>query len=175
MQAIKTGQVEFGEGKPLVLIAGPCVVESEQLVMNVAEYMVELCHRLNIPYIFKASYVKANRTSINSFIGPGPVEGLNILQKVKTQFNVPILTDIHHPQEASVAAEVADVLQIPAFLSRQTDLLTAAGRTGKIVNIKKGQFLSPFDMANAAKKPPPPETIKSCLPSAAPRLATIIW
>ncbi len=152
MQAVRAGKVEIGKGKPLVLIAGPCVVESEDLVMSIAEHLVEVCNRLKIPYIFKASYVKANRTSIDSFTGPGPEEGLKILRKVKTEFNVPLLTDIHHPHEAALAAEVVDILQIPAFLSRQTDLLTAAGRTGKIVNIKKGQFLSPFDMVNAAKK-----------------------
>lgn len=152
MQVVKADDVEIGTGKPLVLIAGPCVVESEDLVLSEAEFLVTLCTRLKVPYIFKASYVKANRTSIDSFTGPGPEEGLKILQKVKTEFGVPILTDIHHPQEAEMAAEVADILQIPAFLSRQTDLLTAAGRTGKIVNIKKGQFLSPFDMGNAAKK-----------------------
>lgn len=152
MQVVKADDVEIGTGKPLVLIAGPCVVESEDLVLSEAEFLVTLCTRLKMPYIFKASYVKANRTSIDSFTGPGPEEGLKVLQKVKTEFGVPILTDIHHPQEAEMAAEVADILQIPAFLSRQTDLLTAAGRTGKIVNIKKGQFLSPFDMGNAAKK-----------------------
>ncbi len=152
MQAVKTGKIEIGKGKPLVLIAGPCVVESEELVLSVAEHLTELCSRLKIPYVFKASYVKANRTSIDSFTGPGPEEGLKILQKVKAEFDVPLLTDIHYPHEAALAAEVVDILQIPAFLSRQTDLLIAAGRTGKIVNIKKGQFLSPFDMENAAKK-----------------------
>ncbi len=152
MQAVRAGKIEIGKGKPLVLISGPCVVESEELVMSIAEHLVELCSRLKIPFIFKASYVKANRTSIDSFTGPGPEEGLKILQKVKTEFDVPLLTDIHHPHEAALAAEVVDILQIPAFLSRQTDLLTAAGRTEKIVNIKKGQFLSPFDMENAAKK-----------------------
>jgi len=152
MHSVKVGDVKFGTGHPLVLIAGPCVIESQDMVVRVADHLVELCGRLQIPFIFKSSYIKANRTSIDSFTGPGAQEGLAILDKIKTEFSVPILTDIHLPQEAAEAAEVADILQIPAFLSRQTELLLAAGKTGKAVNIKKGQFLAPADMINVAKK-----------------------
>ena len=134
------------------LLAGPCVVESEQLVMTVAEKMCELTDRYKIPYIFKGSYRKANRSRNDSFTGIGDIEALKLLAKVKREFNVPVVTDIHNPEEAEMAAEYVDVLQIPAFLCRQTDLLLAAARTGKVVNIKKGQFLSPEAMRFAADK-----------------------
>jgi 2-dehydro-3-deoxyphosphooctonate aldolase (KDO 8-P synthase) len=122
------------------------------MVMRIADTLVQICSKHKIPYVFKASYAKANRTSIDSFVGPGPETGLKILDKVKTEFNVPVLTDIHLPEEAHTAAEVVDILQIPAFLCRQTELLISAGETGKVVNIKKGQFLAPADMAQVAKK-----------------------
>ena len=134
------------------LLAGPCVVESEQVVMTVAEKMCELTDRYKIPYIFKGSYRKANRSRNDSFTGIGDIEALKLLAKVKREFNVPVVTDIHNPEEAEMAAEYVDVLQIPAFLCRQTDLLLAAARTGKVVNIKKGQFLSPEAMRFAADK-----------------------
>ena len=134
------------------LLAGPCVVESEQLVMTVAEKMCELTDRYKIPYIFKGSYRKANRSRNDSFTGIGDIEALKLLAKVKREFNVPVVTDIHNPEEAEMAAEYVDVLQIPAFLCRQTDLLLSAARTGKVVNIKKGQFLSPEAMRFAADK-----------------------
>lgn len=134
------------------LLAGPCVIEGEQMAMDIAEYMVELTNRLQIPYIFKGSYRKANRSRIDSFTGIGDYEALRILAKVRDTFNVPVVTDIHLPQEAEMAAEFVDVLQIPAFLCRQTDLLVAAARTGKAVNIKKGQFLSPQAMGHAVQK-----------------------
>lgn len=134
------------------LLAGPCVVESEQLVMTVAEKMCELTDQYKIPYIFKGSYRKANRSRNDSFTGIGDIEALKLLAKVKREFNVPVVTDIHNPEEAEMAAEYVDVLQIPAFLCRQTDLLLAAARTGKVVNIKKGQFLSPEAMRFAADK-----------------------
>ena len=134
------------------LLAGPCVVESEQLVMTVAEKMCELTDRYKIPYIFKGSYRKANRSRNDSFTGIGDIEALKLLAKVKREFDVPVVTDIHNPEEAEMAAEYVDVLQIPAFLCRQTDLLLAAARTGKVVNIKKGQFLSPEAMRFAADK-----------------------
>ena len=134
------------------LLAGPCVVEDEKLLMTVAEKMCELTDRYKIPYIFKASYRKANRSRNDSFTGIGDVEALKLLAKVKREFDVPVVTDIHNPEEAEMAAEYVDVLQIPAFLCRQTDLLLAAAQTGRVVNIKKGQFLSPEAMRFAADK-----------------------
>lgn len=134
------------------LIAGPCVIESEELVLSIAERMRAITEKLGIPYTFKASFDKANRTSISSFRGPGIDSGLQILQKVKDTYGLPICTDIHEPWQAEPAAEVADILQIPAFLCRQTDLLVAAAKTGKCVNIKKAQFLAPWDMKNCLEK-----------------------
>lgn len=137
---------------PFFLMAGPCVVESEEVVMSTAARMVEITSRLGIPYIFKASYRKANRSRADSFTGIGDINALNLLAKVRREFGVPVVTDIHNPDEAAMAAEYVDVLQIPAFLCRQTDLITAAAETGKWVNIKKGQFLAPESMAFAAEK-----------------------
>ncbi len=134
------------------LIAGPCVIESEEMVMSIAKEMKKITEELGIPYTFKASFDKANRTSINGFRGPGIEEGLCILKKVKTELDLPICTDIHEAWQAEVAAEVCDILQIPAFLCRQTDLLVAAAKTGKIVNIKKAQFLAAHDMKNCLTK-----------------------
>ena len=134
------------------LIAGPCVIESEEMVLSIAEQMKDITDRLEIPYTFKASFDKANRTSISGFRGPGIEEGLRILQKVKNTYNLPICTDIHEPWQAEKAAEVCDILQIPAFLCRQTDLLVAAAKTGKCINIKKAQFLAPWDMKNCVEK-----------------------
>jgi 2-dehydro-3-deoxyphosphooctonate aldolase (KDO 8-P synthase) len=144
--------IVVGDGHPIVLMAGPCVVESEAHAMGLAEALVEITTRVGIPFIFKASYDKANRTSANSYRGPGITEGLRVLAAIKQRFDVPIVTDIHEVGEAAIAAEVADVLQIPAFLSRQTDLIVAAAETGRIVNIKKGQFLAPGDMKHAVAK-----------------------
>ena len=134
------------------LIAGPCVIESEEMVLSIAGQMKELTEKLGIPYTFKASFDKANRTSLNSFRGPGMEEGLRILKKVKDTYQLPVCTDIHEPWQAAPAAEVADILQIPAFLCRQTDLLVAAAKTGRCVNIKKAQFLAPWDMKNCVEK-----------------------
>ena len=134
------------------LIAGPCVIESEELVLSVASQMKAITEELGIPYTFKASFDKANRTSIHSFRGPGIEEGLRILKKVKDSYGLPICTDIHEPWQAEQAAEVCDILQIPAFLCRQTDLLVAAAKTGKCINIKKAQFLAPWDMRNCVEK-----------------------
>jgi 2-dehydro-3-deoxyphosphooctonate aldolase (KDO 8-P synthase) len=134
------------------IIAGPCVIESEEIVMQTAGELQKICSSLNLVFIFKASFDKANRTSVDSFRGPGLEKGLAILEKVKKKFSVPILTDIHEPGQAKSAAEVCDILQIPAFLCRQTDLLVAAGKTKKIVNIKKAQFLSGNDMSHPVKK-----------------------
>ncbi len=144
--------IVIGEGRPIILMAGPCVVESEAHAMGLAEALVDITTRVGIPFIFKASYDKANRTSNTSYRGPGITEGLRVLAAIKQRFGVPIVTDIHEVHEAAVAAEVADVLQIPAFLSRQTDLIVAAARTGRVVNIKKGQFLAPNDMKHAVAK-----------------------
>ena len=136
----------------MFLIAGPCVIENEQVVMETAGALKQLGERLKIPVIFKSSYDKANRSAIDSFRGPGLIAGLKLLLEVKTRFGLPLLSDVHHPGEVDAAAEVLDILQIPAFLCRQTDLVVAAARTGKVVNIKKGQFLAPWEMGNIVKK-----------------------
>lgn len=141
-----------GGGAPLALIAGPCVIESRSHCLSVARRLAVWSRRLRVPLIFKASYDKANRTSIHSFRGPGLREGLNILAEVKRRYALPILTDVHSVNEVEPAADVVDVLQIPAFLCRQTDLVIAAARTGRVVNIKKGQFLSPHDMRHVVEK-----------------------
>jgi 2-dehydro-3-deoxyphosphooctonate aldolase (KDO 8-P synthase) len=149
---IALGSLRLGNGNALFLIAGPCVIESEAHARGLAERVARIAADAQIPYIFKASYDKANRSSVNSFRGPGLDEGARILGKIKSELKLPILTDIHEPSHAARAAEVADILQIPAFLARQTDLLVAAGNTGRIVNIKKPQFVSPADMKNAVEK-----------------------
>ncbi len=136
----------------LILISGPCVIENEQLCLQVARTLRKTCEKLRITYIFKASYDKANRTSGQSFRGPGMAAGLKVLAKVRAEVDVPVLTDVHTEDEAIAAAEVVDILQIPAFLCRQTDLIMTAVRTGKIVNVKKGQFLSPAEMGQVVKK-----------------------
>lgn len=151
MNTVKVGNVEFGGGK-LVLIAGPCVLEGFERSLLIGRRAKEIAQRLNMPYIFKASFDKANRSSIKSFRGPGLVEGLKILADIKRELNVPIVTDIHESYQAQPVAEVADILQIPAFLCRQTDLLIAAAKTGKVVNVKKAQFLSARDMSNVVEK-----------------------
>lgn len=144
--------IGIGSFKPLLLIAGPCVIESRELALKAAEQVAEIVSRLEIPWVYKSSYDKANRTSVDSFRGPGPEEGLQILSEIKKQFDIPVLTDIHSPEQAAEAAKVADIVQIPAFLCRQTDLLLAAGRTGRAVNVKKGQFLSPWEVPNIVAK-----------------------
>ena len=149
---IAVGSLRLGDANTLFLIAGPCVIESEAHARDLAEKVARIAADAQVPYIFKASYDKANRSSVNSFRGPGLTEGLRILSKIKADLKVPILTDIHEPSHAAPAAEVADVLQIPAFLARQTDLLVAAGKTGRVINIKKPQFVSPADMKNAVEK-----------------------
>ncbi len=149
---IMLGSLRLGGGNPLFLIAGPCVIESEAHARMLAGRVSKIAADAGVPYIFKASYDKANRSSVNSFRGPGLTEGLRILAKIKAELKLPILTDIHEPSHAAPAAEVADILQIPAFLARQTDLLVAAGKTGRIINIKKPQFVSPSEMKNAVEK-----------------------
>ena len=149
---ISLGSLRLGAGNPLFLIAGPCVIESDAHARMMAEKVAKIAADAGVPYIFKASYDKANRTSVKSFRGPGAREGLRILGKIKADLKIPVLTDIHDASQAGPASEVCDVLQIPAFLARQTELLVAAGKTGRIINVKKAQYLSPWDMANVAEK-----------------------
>ncbi len=149
---IEIKKIKIDNDLPFVLIAGPCVVENEEITLYTAEKIQAITNKLGIPYIFKSSYKKANRTSLNSFTGLEFDKALGILARVKEEFGLPVLTDIHLPSEAAPVAEVADILQIPAFLCRQTDLLLAAGETGKAVNIKKGQFLAPWEMKYPAEK-----------------------
>ena len=151
-KTISVGELKLGNEKPFVLVGGINVIESENMALKVAETFRSITERLGIPYIFKASFDKANRSSIDSFRGPGLEKGLRILEKIKTEFNVPILTDVHEPQQAAPAAEVVDILQLPAFLSRQTDLVVSLAKTKAVINIKKAQFLSPQEMENIIKK-----------------------
>lgn len=146
------GAIRCGVGQPLVLIAGPCVIESEELVVHVADALAAMTGRLGIPLVFKASYDKANRTSVRSYRGPGMEKGLEILERVKKRFGVPLTTDIHETHHAAPVGQVCDLLQVPAFLARQTDLLIAAAATGRAVNVKKGQFMAPADMRHAVAK-----------------------
>lgn len=155
MQPVKpvaAGAVSFGTGHPLAFILGPCVIESEGHALELGAAIAEIGRRVGVPVVFKASFDKANRTSIASYRGPGLEDGLKVLAKVKANTGLPILTDIHDPSQAAPAAAVADILQIPAFLSRQTDLIVAAARTGRVVNVKKGQFLAPNDMKHVIAK-----------------------
>jgi 2-dehydro-3-deoxyphosphooctonate aldolase (KDO 8-P synthase) len=152
MNTVQVGDIAIGGGSPMALVAGPCVIESEAHARSIAGALAEITRRLSVPFIFKASFDKANRTSGKSFRGPGLAEGLRILAAIKASTGVAILTDIHEPAQAAAAADVADVLQIPAFLCRQTDLLVAAARTGRAVNIKKGQFLAPDEVRHAIAK-----------------------
>jgi len=149
---IELGSLRLGGANPLFLIAGPCVIESEAHARMMAEKVARIAADAGIPCIFKASYDKANRSSVSAFRGPGLSEGLRILAKIKADLKLPILTDIHEPSQAAPAAEAVDILQIPAFLARQTDLLVAAGKTGRIINVKKPQFVSPADMKNVVEK-----------------------
>jgi 2-dehydro-3-deoxyphosphooctonate aldolase (KDO 8-P synthase) len=149
-KAVKS--VSLGAGQNLVLMAGPCVIESEALCFRIAEFLKSLCGRIGLPLIFKASFDKANRSSLSSFRGPGLAEGLRILEKIRREFALPVLTDIHLPDQAAPVAQVVDLIQIPAFLCRQTDLLVAAAKTGKPVQVKKAQFMAPWDMKNVITK-----------------------
>ena len=149
---LQTEKLKYTDSGLFFLLAGPCVIEGENMALNIAETIVKITDRLHIPYVFKGSYRKANRSRIDSFTGIGDEKALKILRKVGESFNIPVVTDIHLAEEARMAAEYADILQIPAFLSRQTDLLVAAAETGRVVNIKKGQFLSPGAMRFAAQK-----------------------
>jgi len=152
VKEVKIGNITLGGSNPLALIAGPCVIESEEIVLKIAEWIKEISIRLGIPFIFKASYKKDNRSSLDSFQGPGLKNGLEILSKVKEKFNLPLLSDVHYPQEVEEAAQVLDVIQIPAFLSMQSELTVEVAKTGKVVNVKKGQFLAPADMKHIIAK-----------------------
>lgn len=151
-RSIKVGQIDVNNDMPMTLFGGMNVLESRDLAMTIAEQYVEVTNKLNIPYVFKASFDKANRSSINSFRGPGLDEGLKILQEVKSTFNVPVISDVHEPYQCQPAAEVCDVIQLPAFLSRQTDLVVAMAKTGAVINIKKAQFLAPHEMKHILTK-----------------------
>ncbi|MBP7074212.1 MAG: 3-deoxy-8-phosphooctulonate synthase [Rhabdochlamydiaceae bacterium] len=152
MALVKVKDFLVGEGQPLTIICGPCVIESETQAKEAAEFLMTLMQELGLQFIYKSSYDKANRSSYQSFRGPGVKKGLQILDRIRREFDVPVLTDVHTPQEAVMASEVCDVIQIPAFLSRQTDLITTAGQTGSVVNVKKGQFMAPGDMQNVVDK-----------------------
>lgn len=149
---VKVGDIEIGGGKPLAIIAGPCVIESRDSALRHATLLKQAADRIGVPYIYKSSYDKANRSSLDSYRGPGLEKGLKILAEVKKQAGVPILTDVHEIDQVAAVAEVADVMQIPAFLCRQTDFVIAVARSGRAVNVKKGQFLAPWDIANVLKK-----------------------
>ncbi|MEE2751634.1 MAG: 3-deoxy-8-phosphooctulonate synthase [Myxococcota bacterium] len=149
---IRVGEVAIGGGRPLVLIAGMCVIESEDALLNVGHRLCEICERLGIPLVLKSSFDKANRTSVDAFRGPGLDEGLAILDRVRARLGVPVTTDVHLPSQAAAVAEVAELLQVPAFLCRQTDLLEACAKTGRPVNVKKGQFQAPWDMGAVVEK-----------------------
>lgn len=152
VREVSVGNVTFGGNRPLVLIAGPCAIEDENQTLRIAEFLKKLTSDLGLGLVFKASYDKANRTSVTSFRGPGIQEGLRILGRVKAELGLPVVSDVHDVTQVAPAAEVLDIIQIPAFLSRQTDLLVAAGESGRVVNVKKGQFLAPGDMRNAVGK-----------------------
>lgn len=152
MKEVKVGEIRIGKGNPLVLIAGPCVIEGEPIVLEIAQVLKTLCAKLEIPLIFKASYEKDNRGSEKSYKGPGLKEGLKILKKVKEKTGLPVLSDVHRMEDVDLAKEVLDVIQIPAFLCQQTSLLLKAGESGRVINIKKGQFIAPENMAGAVKK-----------------------
>jgi len=152
MKKVPVKNFYIGEGEPLVVISGPCVIESEEMALHAAGFLKKLFSDLQIPFIFKSSYDKANRSAYHSFRGPGLDKGLKILEKIRKEFDLPVLTDVHSPEEATAAGQVCDVIQIPAFLCRQTDILTSAGKTGAVINVKKGQFLAPWDMINVVDK-----------------------
>jgi 2-dehydro-3-deoxyphosphooctonate aldolase (KDO 8-P synthase) len=151
-KVVRAGSIEISNDKPMVLFGGMNVLESRDLALSIAEHYVEVTQKLGIPYVFKASFDKANRSSLHSFRGPGLDEGLRILEEVKNTFNVPLITDVHEPHQAAPAAEVCDIIQLPAFLSRQTDLVSAMAATGAVINIKKAQFLAPQEMKHILHK-----------------------
>ena len=149
---VQVGKVTIGDGKPIALVAGPCVIESANHALKTAEKLKRITSDAGVPFIFKASYDKANRSSIDSFRGPGLTKGLAILEKIKNELDVPVLSDVHTEEQIEPAAQVLDILQVPAFLCRQTDMLVKAAKTGRTVNVKKGQFMAPWDMKNVVDK-----------------------
>ena len=149
---INIGNIALGQGAPLVLIAGPCVIEDYETTREIAAHLKETTEKLEVPFIFKASFDKANRTSVTAFRGPGLTEGLRVLEEIKKEFGIPILSDVHRIREIPAAARVLDIIQIPAFLCRQTDVIVEVAKSGKVVNIKKGQFLAPWDIVNVVEK-----------------------
>ncbi|MFN3966986.1 MAG: 3-deoxy-8-phosphooctulonate synthase [Endomicrobiia bacterium] len=152
MKIVKVGNIRIGQGNPIVLIAGPCVIESEEITFRTASKIKEITSRLNIPFIFKSSYDKSNRSSVEYYRGPGVKEGIKILKKIKDELSIPVLSDVHCRNEIPIAAEVLDVIQIPAYLCQQTDLVVESAKSGKVLNIKKGQFLAPWDMKKIVEK-----------------------
>lgn len=152
MKNVPIRNIIIGKGQPLAVMCGPCVIENEEHCLRSAEYLTKLFRKLEIPLIFKSSYDKANRSSFHSFRGPGVEEGLRILERVRNEFDVPVVTDVHSPEEATATGSVCDLIQIPAFLCRQTDLVCAAGKTGAAISVKKGQFMAPWDMSNVVNK-----------------------
>lgn len=152
MKKVKIKNFLVGKGEPLTVISGPCVIESEQAAFEAAVFLKNLLEPMGINFIYKSSYDKANRSSIDSFRGPGMEEGLKILKRIQTELNIPVLTDVHSPEEAEIVGSICDVIQIPAFLCRQTDLIVAAGKSKAVVNVKKGQFMSPWEMGNVVDK-----------------------
>jgi len=152
MKEIVLQNIKISNANPIILIAGPCVIEDEETPFKIAEELLRIADDLGIPFIYKASYDKANRSSISSFRGIGINKALGVLSKIKEQFDIPVLSDVHSKEEITIAKDILDVIQIPAFLCRQTDLLVSAGRTGKVINVKKGQFMSPWDMKNVIEK-----------------------
>jgi 2-dehydro-3-deoxyphosphooctonate aldolase (KDO 8-P synthase) len=152
MKNVQIKDFFVGTGEPFAIITGPCVIESEESALEAAAFLKAVCQELGIHFIFKASYDKANRSAYHSFRGPGLQEGLRILEKIRKEFDVPVTTDIHSPEDATAAGQVCDILQIPAFLCRQTDLIAAAAATGAVINVKKGQFMAPWDMGNVVDK-----------------------
>lgn len=152
MKSVKAGDFFIGDKNGIVLIAGPCVLESEEAALKIAQYLKKLCEKLNIPFVFKASYDKANRTSIKSYRGPGLKEGLTILKNIKNKLGIPVLSDVHRFEEIDEAAAVLDILQVPAFLCRQTDFVMEIAKKASVINVKKGQFLAPWDVANIIEK-----------------------
>jgi len=174
-QPVVIGNLRCGPGQPLLWILGPCVIESHDLTLRIADTLASLAARLSLPLVFKASFDKANRSSGKSFRGPGLREGLKTLAAVKRHTGLPVTTDIHEVAQVEPVAEVCDLLQVPAFLARQTDLILAAGRSGVAVNVKKGQFMAPWDMRHVVHKWQRSATATCCSPSAAPPSATASW
>lgn len=174
-KTIKLGNIDIANDKPFVLFGGMNVLESRDMAMRIAEHYVEVTQKLGIPYVFKASFDKANRSSVNSYRGPGMEEGLKIFAEIKSTFNIPLITDVHEPHQCAPVAEVVDVIQLPAFLARQTDLVVAMAKTGAIINVKKPQFLAPTKCVTSLRNLMKPVMMKSCCVSAVAVLVITTW